>query len=79
MDRVIADAEAGRYEIDYGQQPPFGFFGPTYLGEISICEPLFDPDGHLSRLKARVDLYPEALRRAVIQDCLWSGRVVIGR
>jgi predicted nucleotidyltransferase len=72
MDRVIADAEAGRYEIDYEQQPPFGFFGPTYSGEISICEPLFDPKGYLPRLKERVAAYPEALRRAVVRDCLWS-------
>ena len=72
LERVIVDAEAGRYEIDYEQQPPFGFFGPTYLGEISICEPLFDPDGHVPRLKERVAVYPDALRRAVVRDFLWS-------
>jgi predicted nucleotidyltransferase len=72
FERVIADAEAGRYEIDYEQQPPFGFFGPTYLGEVSICQALFDPQGYLPRLKERIAVYPKALRLAVVRDCLWS-------
>src|SRR5213075_1095565 len=37
VERVIADAEAGRYELDYAQQPPFGFFSVAYLGEIAVC------------------------------------------
>src|SRR4029453_9850060 len=44
VERVIAEAEAGRYEVHYFQQPPFGFFSATYLGELAICLPLFDPD-----------------------------------
>jgi hypothetical protein len=72
MDRVIIDSEAGRYELDYSQQPPFGFFSGTYLGEVAVCAPLFDPDGCIERLKGRVARYPEALRRAVVQDYLWA-------
>ncbi len=33
--------------------------------------PLFDPDGWLESAKGKVDPYPEALRRCVIQDFLW--------
>lgn len=72
VERVIAEAEAGRYVLDYVQQPPFGFFSPTYLGEISICIPLFDADARLNALKQRIASYPEALRRAVVQDFLWQ-------
>ena len=72
LERVIADAQAGRYEIDYEQLPPFGFFGPTYLGEVSTCRALFDPKDFLPRLKERVAAYPEALRVAIVRDCLWS-------
>ncbi len=72
VERVIAEAEAGRYELDYAQQPPFGFFSVTYLGEIAICVPLFDPEARLDALKRRVADYPEALRRAVVQDYLWQ-------
>lgn len=72
VERVLADAEAGRYELDYAQQPPFGFFSATYLGELAICVPLVDPEGVLAPLKQRVAVYPEALRRSIVQDYLWS-------
>lgn len=72
LERVIAETEAGRYELDYTQQPPFGFFSATYLGEIAICVPLFDSEARLDVLKRRVAVYPEALRKSVVQDYLWA-------
>src|SRR5262249_1924653 len=72
VQRVIADAEAGRYELDYAQHPPFGFFSATYLGEIAICIPLFDPGALVDGLKSRVAIYPEPLRRSVAQNYVWS-------
>jgi predicted nucleotidyltransferase len=72
VERVIADAEAGRYELNCAQQPPFGFFSGTYLGEIAICVPLFDPESRLDPLKRRVADYPDALRRSIVQDYLWA-------
>lgn len=72
VERVIAEAEAGRYELDYAQQPPFGFFSGTYLGEVATCLPVFDPGGWVEKLKRRVAEYPEALRRSVVQEQLWS-------
>lgn len=72
IQRVISEAEAGRYELHYAQQPPFGFFSGTYLGEVAVCLPLFDPEARLDPLKRRVALYPDALRRTVVQDYLWA-------
>jgi hypothetical protein len=72
LERVIAEAESGHYELDYAQQPPFGFFSGTYLGEIAVCVPLFDPEARLGPLKRRVAEYPEAMRRALVQDYLWA-------
>lgn len=72
LERIIAETEAGRYELDYAQQPPFGFFSATYLGEVAVCVPLYDPEGCVELLKRRVEKYPEALRRAVVQDYLWA-------
>jgi predicted nucleotidyltransferase len=72
VERVITRAEAGRHELDYAQQPPFGFFSATYLGEIEICVPLFDPDARVVALKQSVKIYPEALRQAIVQDYLWQ-------
>lgn len=72
LERVISEAEQGKYELHFGQHPPFGYFGPTYLGELSIAVVLLDPSGHIARLQNRVAEYPEALRRQVVQDYLWS-------
>lgn len=72
MERVIAEAEAGRYELDYAQQPPFGSFSGTYLGEVAVGIPLYDPEARLDVLKRRVAEYPAALRLAVVRDYLWS-------
>ena len=72
LERVIAEAEAGRYELDYAQQPPFGFFSGTYLGEVAVGIPLYDPEARLDVLKRRVAEYPAALRSAVVRVYLWS-------
>lgn len=72
VEATLAEAKAGRFEIDYEQQPPFGFFGPTLLGEAAIAEPLHDPRCILAALKAEVSPMPEALADAVIQNRLWS-------
>jgi hypothetical protein len=70
--RVIEEARAGEHTLHFGQQPPFGFFSGTYLGEIEIARPLHDPRRHLARLRERALPYPEALRRAVVADHLRS-------
>jgi predicted nucleotidyltransferase len=75
VERVIAEAEAGRYELDYAQQPPFGFFSVAYLGEIAVCVPVFDPEARLDVLKRRVANYPESLRQAVVRDYLWAAEL----
>jgi len=72
LQRVITDAEAGKYQFDYAQQPPFGFQSGTYLGDIAACMPLFDPEALIDGLKQRVANYPEALRQGLVQDYLWA-------
>lgn len=75
LDRVeatLAAAQAGRYEVDHLQQPPFGFFGPTVLGEIAVCRPLSDAQGEIARLKTLVSPMPVALAVAIIQNNLWA-------
>jgi predicted nucleotidyltransferase len=75
VERVVAEAEAGRYELDYAQQPPFGFFSAAYLGEIAVCVPLLDAEARIEALKRRVAIYPEPLRRAIVQDYLWQAEL----
>ena len=77
VERVAAEAEAGRYEVHYLQQPPFGFFSGTYLGEVAVCIALFDPDARIEALKRRVACYPEALRRSVVRDYLFMAQFTL--
>ncbi len=72
LEQVIADCLRGNIESDFYQQPPYGFHSYIYLGELSICRPLYDPDGLLARLKQRIFSYPQPLQRAVISRFLWG-------
>ena len=72
VEGVIRAAERGEYEFHWSQQPPFGFFSGTYLGEVSCCAPLQDRGQEVLRLKSRVATYPDALREALVADQLWN-------
>lgn len=77
VERVVTEAQSGKYEVHYLQQPPFGFFSATYLGEVAVCVPILDPEARLDALKRRVAVYPEALRRRVVQDYLFMAEFTI--
>ena len=68
IEQTIVQANAGRHEIHFAQQPPFGFWSGTLLGECACALPLHDPSGHVEHLRRQVAAYPEALRRAVLRD-----------
>jgi hypothetical protein len=72
IESTLAEAREGRFEVDFAQQPPFGFFGPTVLGEVAIAQPLHDPDGLVAVLRSEVLPMPDALRCVVVQQGLWS-------
>jgi predicted GNAT family N-acyltransferase len=68
VEQELAAAHAGRHEVHFGQQPPFGFWSSTLLGESAAALPLHDPAGLAGRLRAATAAYPEALRAAVLRD-----------
>ncbi len=72
INRVLADAERGAFSWDFRQQPPFGFFSVTYLADLHDNIILHDPHRLCEIFKTSVATYPESLRRAIIQDHLWS-------
>ena len=69
---VLDDLAEGRWELHWAQQPPYGYFSPTFVEELAICVPLFDRSEALEHLRARAGVYPDALRRRIVQDFLWS-------
>jgi predicted GNAT family N-acyltransferase/predicted nucleotidyltransferase len=70
IEETIAAARAGRHEVHFWQQPPFGFWSGTLLGESACALPLHDPAAHAERLRREVAAYPDALRAAVLRDML---------
>jgi hypothetical protein len=77
VERTIDDAERGIVHHDYPQQPAYGFYSVIYLAETSICIPLYDPTGAVTRLKARVATYPAQLKAQVANGSLWSGEFTL--
>lgn len=74
---VIEEARRGEWRHDYDQQPPYGFRSIVYLGETSICVPLYDPEGEIAGLKQSVAEYPEALRSRIVQETLWGAEFTL--
>lgn len=75
--RAIEDARAGKTEIDFAQQPTFGFHSTIYLAETQDCVPIDDPTGVIAELKALVEPYPPALKAHLIGGCLWSAEFTL--
>ena len=75
--RTIDRAQQGIYEHDYNQQPTFGFYSVTYLGETEVCIPLVDPQGWIAGLKSKVEQYPPKLKSAVVTTELWSAEFAL--
>lgn len=72
VNRVIAEAKQGKFSWDFRQQPPYGYMSVMYLADLHNNISLFDPHGILSQLKEETKIYPEELRRAIVQEHLWS-------
>lgn len=71
VQRAIRAAVQGQTEHDFDQQPAYGFYSVIYLAETSICHCLYDPCGHIARLKAQVETYPNALKQKTVASTLW--------
>ncbi|MHC0067339.1 nucleotidyltransferase domain-containing protein [Nostoc sp. UIC 10890] len=72
VNRVIDDCHAGRITIDYQPGHPHGFVSSIYMGEIAICQVLYDPDGVLEALKLKTKPYPVGLKHATIDTFAWE-------
>ena len=75
--RVVADCREGRIESHFEQQPPFGYFSWSYLGDLRECRVLHDPTGNLAALRAEVSTFPPALRAAIVREYLWSAEFAL--
>jgi len=74
---TINNAKKGIWENHYEQQPPFGFSSITYLAETQYCIALYDPKQIIQQLKEDVRVYPQELKKSVVQQSLWSAEFTI--
>ncbi len=72
VEAIITDCLDGRVDIAYQPGHPFGFPTSIYLGEVAVCQSLWDPHGVLQALKDRVIPYPKPLRTATIEKFAWE-------
>ncbi len=72
VSQVLDACNNGEFETDYLQQPPYGFYSYIYCAETQVCKSLYDPDGLLQMLKAKVSHYPNTLKQAIFKHNLWS-------
>jgi hypothetical protein len=68
----------GRVTALYQLGHPLGFQSQIYAGETQICQPLYDPHGALTELKAKLTVYPEPLRTALIPKHLFDAEFELG-
>jgi predicted nucleotidyltransferase len=78
LNKVINSCLDGKVEVFYQPGHPHGFVSSIYLGEIAICQPLWDPEGLIANLKSKVIPYPIALQKAVIRNFAWEIDFSIG-
>ncbi len=69
---IIDDCLHGKVEIFYQPGHPLGFVSSMYLAEVAVCQPLWDPEGIISKLKKKIDPYPDSLQKALIQKFGWE-------
>ena len=72
VEAVIASCLNGKVEIFYQPGHPHGFVSSIYLGEVAVCQPLWDPEGMIAELKSKLIPYPDALQKAVIDSFAWE-------
>ena len=78
MDQVVQDCLKGRFEIIPATWTSNGYYSFIYLCELSFLMPIWDPDGILAEYKSQAAVYPEPLRRSILQTFLgragcWMG------
>lgn len=71
VERVIDDCRAGRITVDVQPGHPYGFYNHIYMGEVFYCQPLFERDDTLVKLKALTVPYPAAMKTWLLQN-LWQ-------
>ena len=69
---VIDECNGGKTQVDYLQQPPYGFYSYIYCAETQQCNILYDPQSAIQGLKAKISRYSALLKSSIINSFLWQ-------
>ncbi len=77
MAGIVNDCYQGKIELDYYQQPPYGYYSYIYCAEIQESLVLYDPAGAFQALKMKVTTYPQALKKTIINRFTWDAQFTL--
>ena len=78
LDRVVGDCLKGKFEIIPATWTSNGYYTFIYLSELSFLKPVWDPDGILAAYQKKSAVYPEPLRRAILETFMARAGTWIG-
>lgn len=65
--QAVADCHAGRITAHYQTGHPHAYLNAMYMGELAVCQILFDRDGSLRELQTKTHPYPQKMQEAMLQ------------
>lgn len=77
MTGIVDDCYEGKIELDYYQQPPFGYYSYIYCAEIQESLVLYDPAGAFQALQSKVTTYPQPLKKTIINRFTWDAQFTL--
>jgi hypothetical protein len=74
---AIEQCVLGEINAVYQLGHPLGFQNQIYAGEISVCQPRYDPAAEVVSLKQLVAVYPPRMRRSLVDKHLFDAQFEI--
>lgn len=75
---VIDDCLKGIITIDYQPGHPHGFVNTIYVAETYYCKVLWDNSKLISILKGKINPYPLATKKGIVEKFLWEAAFFTG-
>lgn len=77
VEAELERAQQGLFRRQFNPLHTLGFISTVLVSYVAYCRPLWDPRGQLRSLMARVAVYPEPLRRRMIEVFVKEARLAL--
>ncbi len=71
---IVAETDRGEISSHYQTGHPHGYISAMYRGELATSEILYSKDHEFTELKKQAEIYPEAMKKALISFFLFEGK-----